>query len=620
MQKVDSQTLDMVDNNIKVIEENFPEAITDGKVDFDKLQNLLGKYVDNNNEKYQFTWNGKTEAIKISQTSSTGTLIPCKEKSVNWDKTENLYIEGDNLEVLKLLQKSYNKKIKMIYIDPPYNTGNDLVYKDDFKDTIDNYKNQTNQDNKSNPETSGRYHTDWLNMMYPRLRLAKNLLTDDGVIFISIDDNEQSNLKKMCDEIFGETNFITQFIWKKTENIKMDSKYVSINKDYILCYQKGGLNEFSKILSTEDRYNLQDEKGKYYLRRLDGKNGYTRGLDYVITYNDKNYYASGSKEAWEKRQKNGGSSKDPRWLWSYKKYLEGLANNDIVFKGDYVYNKVRYDGIAKKPYTDFIDSVSGQTAQKELNKLFEEKRIFDHPKPHQVIKKLMMMTNNNNNTDYTVLDFFSGGATTAHAAMELNNEENGKIKYIMIQLPELCDEQTEAFHEGYKNICEIGEERIRRAGKKIVEEAGLLLEDLDTGFKVFKLETSNIKKWNNNIKDENDLFSQLEKQVNPIEDGRTELDVLYEILLKEGIELTSPVEEKTINGKIVYSVGMGYMIVALNDDIDLELVKAIGDLEPERVIFKDAGFKDENLKINAIQELKKPRNGHIIEEDNVKSL
>jgi adenine-specific DNA-methyltransferase len=276
LKKFEPGSKDLFKENIEKLKELFPQVVSDGEIDFEMLKTILDKNLTESVEKYQFTWNGKARTIKLAQTPSNGTLLPSKKDSKNWDSTENLYIEGDNLEVLKLLQKTYFNKIKMIYIDPPYNTGGDFVYKDDFKDSIKNYKEQTNQTTRTNPETSGRYHTDWLNMMYSRLMLAKNLLSDDGVIFVSIDDNEVENLKKIMNEIFGENNFITTFLWKKTENIKMDSKFVSINKDYSLCYKMPSLGNFNKILSGTERYSLSDEKGSYYLRRLDGKNGYSK--------------------------------------------------------------------------------------------------------------------------------------------------------------------------------------------------------------------------------------------------------------------------------------------------------------------------------------------------------
>lgn len=595
MEKMAGETLNITEENIKIIAEHFPESMEEGKIKFDVLKELLGEFIDESNERYQFTWNGKSQALKLSQTPSTGTLLPCKEKSKDWDTTENLYIEGDNLEVLKLLQKSYYKKIKMIYIDPPYNTGNDFVYKDDFKDSIKNYKEITNQECKANPETNGRFHTDWLNMIYSRLKLAKNLLTDDGVIFISIDDNEQVNLEKISNEIFGENNFISKFVWKKTENIKMDSKFVSVNTEYILCYRKNDdRNSFTKELSGEERYNLEDEKGKYYLRKLDSKSSsYSKGMDYVIEHEGIKYYAGGNYDNYLIRQNGGAKRKDCTWLWSKEKFQWGVENNEIIFKNGNVYNKVRYDGKAKKPFVNYLDFVSVQTAQKELDELMGE-RIFDHPKPVKIIKFLVNLVCDDGDT---VLDFFSGSSTTAHSVMEFSADNDKKIKMISVQLPEILK-----FESKFENICNVGEERIRKAGNKIKEETNA---DIDYGFKVFKLDSSNLKLWNGEFNTEEEANNYFLEHLSPLVDGRTNEDLLYELLLKEGMPLTTPIEEIKVGDKIIYSIGMGYLMICLEDKIDMNVVEEIGKRKPESIIFRDSGFEDENAKINTIQELKK---------------
>jgi adenine-specific DNA-methyltransferase len=612
VKKFEPGSKDLFKENIEKLKELFPQVVSDGEIDFEMLKTILYKDLAESVEKYQFTWNGKARTIKLAQTPSNGTLLPSKKDSKNWDTTENLYIEGDNLEVLKLLQKTYFNKIKMIYIDPPYNTGGDFVYKDDFKDSIKNYKEQTNQTTRTNPETSGRYHTDWLNMMYSRLMLAKNLLSDDGVIFVSIDDNEVENLKKIMNEIFGENNFITTFLWKKTENIKMDSKFVSINKDYSLCYKMPGLGNFNKILSGTDRYSLSDEKGSYYLRRLDGKNGYSKSLDYVIEHNGKQYYAGVSKDKWLKRQNGNNVSKDPRWLWSKSKTLEGIKDNDIIFKDDKVYNKVRYDGVPKKPYIDFLSIVSGQTSQKDLNKLFNDNRIFDHPKPIQMITTFCRMVEKEN--PYIILDFFSGSATTAHAVMQLNAEDGGNRKFIMVQLPEKTQEDSEAYKAGYKNICEIGKERIRRAGelvkKDLIEKNSKLDKDqekvdpnkLDIGFKVFKLDESNFKEWDSS---KEPTIEQLELFADPFKEGKSEEEVLYEVLLKYGV-FDQEVKKFKINNKDIYSISENYLIVMLSSKITPEDVEEIKKLKPKIVIFRDSGFNgNDTIKINAFYTLTK---------------
>lgn len=551
VEKVSTTSLDLGNEDIQKLNEIFPNVFDEGKLDIEKLKNFLGDKCINEKviEKYSLNWAGKSNAFKAIRVPSTGTLAR-DHKGVEEDDSENIFIEGDNLEVLRLLQKHYYSKIKMIYIDPPYNTGKDFVYKDNWTEDIDSYYKLTGQTDENgikmtaNTEKNGRFHSDWLTMMYPRLFLARNLLKDDGVIFVSIDDNEVANLRLIMDEIFGEENFVGTLIWKKTENIKMDSKFFSENKDYIICYKKQNIEEFNKILSTEERYNLEDEKGKYYLRKLDGKNGYTKGLDYVIEFNNIKYYPGGSFEKWEKRQNEGGASKDPRWLWSKEKVEEGLKNNDIVFKNGNVYNKVRYDGIAKKPYTDFLDVSSGQSSQQQFNNLFDGDRLFDHPKPIDLVEELLKMVSDD--SDDIILDFFAGSGTTAHAVMDLNAEDGGNRKWICVQLPELTDEKSEAYKAGYKTISEISRERIKRAGKKIKEE-NKDKKDLDLGFKTFTLEKSNYRMWN--VLGENDTKENVIAQAKlftekPLVDNYKEIDVVNEILLKEGFDLNSKVEKK----------------------------------------------------------------------------
>ena len=611
LEKEDMQSADIVKENIGQLKQLFPEVFSEDKINFEKLEEILGNYVNQDEDHYNFTWHGKKKAARLAQTPSTGTLRPAKDESVDFDNTQNLFIEGDNLEVLKLLQKSYHRQVKMIYIDPPYNTGNDFVYEDDFRDGVKNYLEMTGQidgEGKkfgTNSSSAGRYHTNWLNMMYPRLKLARNLLRDDGVIFISIDDNEQANLKKLCDEVFGEDNMLGTFIWKKTENIKMDSKFFSQNKDYVLCYKKGNLEEFNKILSSEERYNLEDEKGKYYLRKLEGKHGYTKSLDYIIEYDGRSYYAGGSYEKWKVRQEGGATSKDPRWLWSKTKFEVGLKNNEIVFKNGNVYNKVRYDGVAKKPYVDFLNTPSGQTAQKELDRLFGGKRIFDHPKPTDLVGEFLKMTYSTDCQDL-ILDFFSGSATTAHAVMQLNAEDGGNRKCISVQLPEKTDEKSEAFKAGYKNIAEISKERIRRAAKKIKQENPGYQGDL--GFKVFKLDSSNIKRWDASF---DNLEQNLIDAVDYIKQDRSNDDIVYEILLKYGLDLAVPIETKEIAGTKIYIIGFGALVICLDKNINMEVVNGIctlkTELSPEimRVVFSDNGFRDDVIKTNAIATLKR---------------
>lgn len=433
---------------------------------------------------YEFNWEGKELAYKLAQTPSTGTLIPDKESSKNWDDTENLYIEGDNLEVLKLLQKSYFGKVKMIYIDPPYNTGKDFVYHDNFRDNIANYKEITNQTTRANPETNGRYHTDWLNMMYPRLKLARNLLREDGVIFISIDDNENSNLRKICDEVFGESNYVQEIIWQKKFSPQNDAKYFSLNHENIYCYAK------SKDLFSRNLLPMTDEqKSRYKNLDNDSRGPWTSGDISVSRVTEKDIYGIKTPSGREIYPPNGRS-----WRVSEEKLNDLIKDNRIWFgeNGDNVPRIKRFlsevqNGIVPISLWYHEEVGHTQSAAQNLKKLFNDKALFDYPKPVELIKKELLLATDKNDI---VLDFFSGASTTAHAVMQLNMEDIGKRKFIMVQLPELTYEKSDAYKSGYKNICEIGKERIRRAGDKIVSEnkdkEGI--ENLDIGFKVFKLD------------------------------------------------------------------------------------------------------------------------------------
>ena len=616
--KLNGESMNIVDDNIEKLKTIFPDVFTEGKVDFDKLQNVLGNYIEKKDERYNFTWNGKSAALRLAQTPSTGTLRPCKEDSKNWDTTENLYIEGDNLEVLKLLQKSYHNKIKMIYIDPPYNTGSDFVYKDDFKDNITNYKKTTgqidNEGNKlsSNSESDGRYHTNWLNMIYPRLRLARNLLCDDGVIFISIDENEVRNLRHVCDEIFGEDNFVGDII-RKTKSTTEDVKSgLNIQHEYLCVYAKkvdnlvlhGIEKDFSNYKNPDNDPNGDWCSGDPSARSggpstyFPIKNPYTGREDYPPN----GRYWAFSQSTLENYIKTGKikfreNYKDSERGFTFKRYKKDITN---------LYNS--------------LDSLFGidneymnQTATKETHEIIND-IVFDYPKPVAFIKKLVYSCLNN---DFIVLDFFSGSATTAHAVMKLNSEDNGCRKYILVQLPELTDEKSDAYKAGYKNICEIGKERIRRSGEIIKEEvesnnAQLKLGEEpkivpDIGFKLFKLDTSNIKKWNGNS---DTIESEIQGSIFNYEVGRSELDVVYEIMLKCGLDLTYPIEEININGKILYSIGAGAMFVCMDNDITQDIadkiikIKDANDIIEPVAVFKDNGFKTDSNKTNIKETLR----------------
>ncbi|MBN5444849.1 site-specific DNA-methyltransferase [Serratia ureilytica] len=606
--EVDSKSMDIVADNISKLKELFPEAFTEGKVDFDVLKEVLGNYIDGREERYSFTWNGKSKARMLAQTPSTGTLRPCKEESVDWVSTQNLFIEGDNLEVLKLLQKSYHKKVKMIYIDPPYNTGKDFVYKDNFHDNIKNYKEITGQVDgegrnlSNNPETNGRYHTDWLNMIYPRLKLARNLLKDDGIIFISIDDGEVSNLRKICDEIFGEENFIANFLWEKRIT-RENRKIVSNRHDHVLCYcRNASLSE--RVIGL---LPMDDEAISRYKNPDNDPRGVWTSVPAIAQA------GHGTKNQFYTLTTPSGREVDPPsgscWRYTYQKMQEAISDNRIWFgsDGDGVPRIKKFLNEGQQGLT--IESMwwaknvgNNDSAKRELTKLFNGKAVFDTPKPSSLINQMLQVSTDERSI---VLDFFSGTAPTAQAVMQLNVKDRGQRKFVMIQLPELTSDDSEAFKAGYKTIAEIGKERIRRAAAKIKEENPDYKGDL--GFKVFKLDSTNIKPWELDF----DLTEQdLEDQISNIKHGREEEDVLFEVLLKYGLDLTLPITEHSVAGHKVFDIGMGALMICLSDDITLDVVEGIAKLKDElnpeimRVVFKDAGFADDVVKTNAVQILK----------------
>lgn len=598
-------TPDIAEENIQKLKQIFPDVFSEGKIDFEKLQQVLGNYVEDSKERYNFTWNGKGRALRLSQTPSLGTLRPCKEESKDWNTTQNLYVEGDNLEVLKLLQKSYHGKIKLIYIDPPYNTGKDFVYPDDFHDSLENYKKITGQvdseGNKigTNTEASGRYHTDWLNMMYPRLRLARNLLKDDGVIFISIDDNEVENLKKMCNEVYGEENFVAQIVWERAFAPVNLKKHFSENHDFILCY--------SKQLEVLDTYGLKRKEDDRYKNPDNDSRGAWTSADMTVgpVVQEKLYeiaLPSGRKVL----PTNGRC-----WLFTKERFEEMKSDNRIWFgeRGDNVPRVKKFltevkQGITPMTIWKYSEVGHSQDAAQKLKILFGGNDYFDYPKSVDLIKRMLELYTDNNDI---ILDFFSGSSTTAHSVMQLNVDDRGNRKFICVQLPEPCYDKSEAYNSGYKNICEIGKERIRRAGEKIKQEKGFESLNLDVGFKVLKLDTSNIRKWQ---PDYDNLERSLLDHVSNYVDGRTELDVVYEIMLKYGLDLAYPVDEYTIAQKKVYSIGFGMLMICLDDEITTEVANGIlgqvRELAPEstRVVFKDNGFKSDSNKTNIKEILK----------------
>ena len=613
MEKLDGASMNLVQENLKKLKEIFPEIFIEGKIDFDLLRQICNgggvQNTESSKERYSLTWNGKSRARQIAQEVSTGTLRPAKEESKNWDNTENIYIEGDNLEVLKLLQKSYHGKIKMIYIDPPYNTGKDFVYKDNFKDNIENYKKVTGQVSEertkltTNTDTDGRYHSNWLNMMYPRLKLARNLLTDDGVIFISIDENEGHNLRKICDEIFGEENLIEEIIWEKKFSPQNDAKYFSLNHEQVLCYSKNK-NMFNRILLPM----TEEQKSRYKNLDNDIRGPWTSGDISVSRVTEKDIYPILTPRGREIWPPSGRS-----WRHSKESLEEMIKDNRIWFgeNGDNVPRIKRFlseiqQGIVPISLWYYSEVGHTQEASREVKELFCDKKVFDYPKPVKLVKKMLLISTENNDI---ILDFFSGSSTTAHSVMQLNAEDGGNRKYIMVQLPELCDESSEAYKAGYKNICEIGKQRIRRAGEKIKSDESLPLENrekLDIGFKVFKLDSSNIKEWDTNTED---LQQTLLNSMENIKSERTSLDILYEILLKYGLDLNNPIEEN----KDFYSIGGGSLLVSLNKEINDEVIDSVCEeyknlLEIDKdfkttVILRDNSFKNDVDKTNAIKKL-----------------
>ena len=643
MDKMKMQTANKADENFKKLAEMFPNAVTEAidkngevvrAIDKDVLmQEISCKVVDGNEERYQFTWPDKKKSVLLANAPINKTLRPCREESVNFDNTENLYIEGDNLEVLKLLQETYLGKIKMIYIDPPYNTGNDFVYEDDFAQSTDEYLANSGQyDNEGNRlvknlDSNGRFHTDWLNMIYPRLKLAKDLLTDDGVIFISIDDGEIENIKKLCNEIFGEKNFIAQSIRRTINSGKHDITTIAPFHEYVLMYAKNisfiqlakkpkDEAERNRLYKEKDEY--ENERGRFYITQLN-KNSlqYSDGLNYPIMGPD-------GKEIWP-----GGGIDDKVWIWRWSKSKVewGIKNGYIVFKksgSSYkVYTKSYEfrdkDGNPIKrdnPYSslEFIDKkYANFNATPELEKLFDGKKYFDFPKSSAFIKELVKLANLTNND--IILDFFSGSATTAHAVMQLNAEDCGHRKFIMVQLPEGTDEKSEAYKAGYKNICEIGKERIRRAGNKILEEATQETVDiakcgesyevdetmnkyknLDVGFRVLKCDSSNMKDvYYNPAEYEQSLFSSLEDN---IKEDRIPEDLLFQVMLDLGVLLSSKIEETTIAGKKVFNVEDNYLIACFDDNVTEELITEIAKQKPYYFVMRDSSMANDSVATN----------------------
>lgn len=609
MDKLRMQSSNGVEDNITKIAQLFPDCVTEtvdersGQpkhlIDFEKLkQNLSDSVISERTERYQFTWPDKSKAILLANSPINATLRPCREDSVDFDNTQNLYIEGDNLDVLKCLKETYLHKVKMIYIDPPYNTGNDFVYEDDFAQSSEEYLANSGQFDEqgnrmfTNAESNGRFHTDWLNMIYPRLKVARDLLTDDGVIFISIDDNEVENLRKVCDEVFGESNCIAQLIWEKKYTIANDAKYFSDVHDYILCYSKKKeffhIGKLPRTAQMNAAYKNPDNhpKGPWKATPLHARSGSDSNANFSYTFKNgvvftppTGRFSAYSKETLKAMDDNNEIwfGKDGKSIPSRKTFLCDLKN----------------DGVVPRTIISYSEGGHNHEADEEMKKLME-KKVFTSPKPTKLLH--LLLTLGNTNKEAIILDFFSGSATTAHAVMQLNSEDGGNRKFIMVQLPEKTEEKSEAFKAGYKNICEIGRERIRRAGKKIKEESPLTTQDLDTGFRVLKLDSTNMQDIYYSPKDisQADLFSQVDN----VKPDRTGEDLLFQVMLELGATLDSKIETTTVAGKTIYNVAEGYLVACFDPDVTDEVVKAIAQMLPAYAVLRDTSMKDDSTATN----------------------
>ena len=645
MDKLRMQTANKADDNFKKLAAMFPNAVTEtinesGEVvraiDKDVLmQEISCTVVDGNEERYQFTWPDKKKSVLLANAPINKTLRPCREESVDFDTTENLYIEGDNLEVLKLLQETYLGKIKMIYIDPPYNTGNDFVYEDDFAQSTDEYLANSGQFDEDgnrmvqNTESNGRFHTDWLNMIYPRLRIAKNLLAGNGVIFISIDDNEIENMKKLCDEVYGATSFVAQLVWEKKKKGSFLSKSITNVKEYILVYCKnidGFEGLIGEINDEEETYPCINAVNKRELRTIPA------GIE--SKYRDKDFFMPKGSEISDTTMsivlhsdlviKNGVLAEEltleGNWRYSQAAMKEYALKKELYITRDLYLRRIvretRYKTMkdllsrvgedTEIAHTEMVDTKnlnssgwgSNEDADEELRLIFGIQKLMDYPKPVRLLLKLLASYRGSD--DYIVLDFFSGSATTAHATIKLNAQDGGKRKFIMVQLPELTDEKSPAYKAGYKTICEIGKERIRRAGAKIKEEAGLAAQNLDTGFRVLKCDTSNMKDvYYNPAEYEVNMFSRLEDN---IKEDRTPEDLLFQVMLDLGILLSSKIQVRSVEvGMRNYSyfdVEDGYLLACFDENIDEEVITTIAKQKPYYFVMRDSSMASDSVATN----------------------
>ncbi len=603
MQKLQMHTQDFANVNAKKIAELFPECVTEVidnnevkySIDFDKLKQLLDtEVIDGPQERYQFTWPDKRNAIRLANTPSTNTLRPCREESVNFDKTQNLYIEGDNLEVLKLLRENYLGKVKMIYIDPPYNTGNDFVYKDDFAQNTDYYIHNSGQKDTEgkrlvvNLESNGRFHTNWLNMIYPRLKVAKDLLSEDGVIFISIDDNEQENLKKVCNEVFGSGNYIAQLVWERAYAPKNDARFISNSHDYILMFAKNidsfVIGRLDRTKEANARYSNPDNDPRGIWKPSDiSVKTYNASCDYPITTPTGRVVEPPSGRCWS---------------LSKNAFLERLKDNRIWFgpNGDSVpslkrfLSELKFEGMAPTSVLFYKDVGHSQEGAKEVVSLFGDKGVFDGPKPVRLLERLLTLANLKN--DSIILDYFSGSATTAHAVMKRNSEKGMNLKFILVQLPEKVSDKKK--DQGFSTICEIGKERIRRAGKKIKDESPSTTQDLDIGFRVLKLDSSNMEDVYYRPEDstEHTLFDD------NIKPDRSSEDLLFQVMLECNLPLSAKIVTEEIADKEVFSVNDGYLVACFDKDVNEDMIKEVAKRKPYYFVMRDNSLSSDNVADN----------------------
>lgn len=607
MYKLRMQSTNGVQENIGKIQSLFPDCVTETidertgelvrKVDFEKLQqNLSAVIISGREERYQFTWPDKKKAILLANSPVNAALRPCREESVDFDNTQNLYIEGDNLDVLKCLKETYLHKVKMIYIDPPYNTGNDFVYEDDFAESSAEYLANSGQFDEqgnrlvANTESNGRFHTDWLNMIYPRLKVARDLLTDDGVIFISIDDNEIENLRKVCDEIFGESNFVAQLIWERAYSPKNDARFISNSHDYVLMFAKD-INQFvigrlERTAEANSRYSNPDNDPRGDWKPSDMS---------VKTYNVESDYPITTPSGRVVEPPAGRC-----WRLSKNAFFERLRDNRIWFGPDgnsvpcikRFLSELKFDGMAPTSILFYKEVGHSQEGAKEVVALFGDKGVFDGPKPVRLLQRLITLANLKD--DSIVLDFFSGSATTAHALLKTNAEKEKHCKFILVQLPEEVSETKK--DQGYKTICEIGKERIRRAGKKIKEESPLTTQGLDTGFRVLKLDSSNMEDIYYTPKDisQANLFSLVDN----VKPDRTAEDLLFQVMLELGATLDSKIATEVVSGKTIYNVADGYIVACFDKDVTDEVVTTIAKMHPLYAVLRDTSMATDSTATN----------------------